>query len=42
MFRRRLCWESSSRTKEHFYLPSLVVKARHLGGSTFYRLGVPE
>ena len=37
--------ESSSRTKELFNLPSLVLKARHLGGSAFcnfYRLGVPE
>ena len=35
--------ESSSRTKELFNLPSLVLKARHLGGSAFcnfYRLEV--
>ena len=31
--------ESSSRTKEPF---TLRLKARHLGGSIFYRLGVPE
>ena len=37
--------ESSSRTKELFNLPSLVLKARHLGGSAFcnfYRLEVSE
>ena len=37
--------ESSSRTKELINLPSLVLKARHLGGSAFcifYKLGVPE
>ena len=35
--------ENSSRTKELFNLPSLVLMARHLGGSafcSFYRLGV--
>ena len=37
--------DSSSRTKELFNLPSLVVKARHLGGSAFcnfYGLRVPK
>ena len=37
--------ESSSRTKELFNLPSVVLKARHLGGSAFcnfYRLKVFE
>ena len=38
-------WESSSRTKELFNPLSLILKARHLHGSTFYyfhRLKVPE
>ena len=37
--------QNSSRTKELFILPSVVLKARHLGGSAFcnfYRLGVAE
>ena len=37
--------ESSLGQKELFDLPSLVLKAKHLGGSyfcNFYRLGVPE
>ena len=37
--------ESSLKTKELFNLPTLVLKARHFGGSAFcnfYRLGVPE
>ena len=34
--------ESSHGTKELFNLPPLVLKARHLSGSAFAGLGLPE
>ena len=40
-----MCGEDSSRTKELFNLPSMVVRAGHPGGSAFcrfYRLEVSE